>query len=450
MLWLRRHFLFVTSCIVAINPSVVRGDWPEFRGPYANGHVSPAGSGTIASLPTTWSETENVTWKTPIPHRGWSTPVVMDGKIWLTTATEDGHDYYVLGIDAKTGQVLHEKHLFHSDDPEPLGNYVNCYAAPSPAIEKGRVYVHFGSYGTAAMDTDNGNVVWQRTDLPCRHYRGPSSSVVLFENLVILTLDGADLQYTVALDKQTGKTVWKTDRNVAWNDQNFEGKDPAAIERIRDGDHRKAHCTPLIVTTQGGQTQMISPGAKSTFSYDPRTGKEIWRIDYDDFSVAPRPVVHDDIAYVVTGITHPELWAIRLGATGNLTESDSVLWQLKARVAKTASPLYVDGLIYMISDDGIITCVDAANGKPEWQKRISGAFAASPIYANGHIYFCDRDGQTTLIKPGRKFEEVAANTLDDGCMASPAADGDALLLRTKSHLYRIENPELAPSSSGRN
>jgi len=424
--------LFAPICTSA------RADWPEFRGPFGNGHVSAPGDFEARGLPLTWSESNNVSWKTPIPHRGWSTPVVMNGQVWLTTATEDGHDFFVICVDANTGEIVHNKKLFHSDNPEPLGNHVNCYAAPSPAIEPGRVYVHFGSYGTACLDTATGDVLWQRDDLPCRHYRGPSSSVILFENHLILTLDGVDRQYVVALDRETGDTVWKTDRDVEWNDQDTTGASPEAAQRIRDGDHRKAHSTPLVVTAPDGRRQMLSGGAKAAFAYDPRTGDELWRIQFDDFSVAPRPLYQDGIAYLVTGITHPELWAIRTDAKGDLSNSDSVLWRLTSRVSKTASPLLNDGLIYMVSDDGIINCIDATTGDDVWQKRIGGAFAASPIYGDGRIYFCDQDGQTTVIKPGRKFEELATNTLDDGLMASPAVEGRALFLRTKTHLYRIE------------
>jgi outer membrane protein assembly factor BamB len=437
MIW-RGLFIFSLG-VLAVSIRSARADWPEFRGPYGNGYVTAPDAKQSVGLPLTWSETENVRWKTPIPHRGWSTPVVMNGQIWLTTATEDGHDYFAICVDADTGKILHNKTLFHSDNPEPLGNELNCYASPSPAIEAGRVYVHFGSYGTACLDTATGDVVWQRDDLPCRHYRGPSSSVVLFENLVILTLDGVDQQYVTALDKKTGDTVWRTDRAVEWNDQNLTGnEDPAAVQRIRDGDHRKAHSTPLIVTGPDRRAQMLSGGAKAAFAYDPRSGKELWRIEFDDFSVAPRPLYKDGIAYLVTGITHPELWAIRTGARGNLSETDNVLWRLKARVSKTASPLLIDGLIYMVSDDGIINCIDAATSDTVWQKRIGGAFAASPIYGGGSIYFCNQEGETTVIKPGRKFEALATNTLDDGLMASPAVDGRALILRTKTHLYRIE------------
>jgi outer membrane protein assembly factor BamB len=425
--------------IVSQLSSTLRADWPEFRGPFGNGHVAEANNGAPVGLPLTWSETENVRWKTPIPHRGWSTPVVMNGQIWLSTATEDGHEFYAICVDADSGQVVHNKKLFHTDNPEPLGNPVNCYATPSPAIEPGRVYVHFGSYGTACLDTASGDVIWKRDDLPCRHYRGPSSSVVLFENLVILTFDGVDQQYVAGLNKENGKTVWRTDRDVAWNDQNVAGKSAREAELLLAGDRRKAHSTPLVVAAADGRHQMLSGGAKAAFAYDPRTGSELWRIEFDDFSVAPRPIFHDNIAYIVTGITHPELWAIRIAdASGNIGDSEHVRWRLTQRVAKTASPVFVDGLIFMVSDDGIINCIDAATGDGLWQKRIGGAFAASPIYGDGRIYFCDQDGQTTIIKPGREFESLATNTLDDGCMASPAADGGALFLRTRTHLYRIE------------
>jgi outer membrane protein assembly factor BamB len=426
----------LSALAIACSPALA--DWPEFRGPFGNGHAAAPDDAEPRDLPLTWSETENVRWKTAIPHRGWSTPVIMDGRIWLTTATEDGHEFFVLCVDAQTGEILHNKKLFDCAEPEPLGNHLNCYAAPSPAIEPGRVYVHFGSYGTACLDANTGDVIWQRDDLPCRHYRGPSSSVVLFEDLVILTFDGADLQYVTALDKATGDSVWRTDRDVDWNDQDVTGRGEAEAKRMRDGDHRKAHSTPLVIQTPDGRTQMLSGGAKASFSYDPRTGRELWRIHVDDFSVAARPLYESGMAYLITGFTHPELWAIRTDATGDLTTSDSVAWRAKKGAPKTASPILADGLIYTVSDEGVVNCLDAATGEGMWQRRIGGKFAASPICAAGRIYFCDQDGVTTVIKPGREFEVLAKNTLDDGLMASPAADDGALYLRTKTHLYRIE------------
>ena len=203
---------------------------------------------------------------------------------------------------------------------------MNCYATPSPVIEPGRVYVHFGSFGTACLDTGTGKVLWKRDDLPCRHYRGPSSSLVTFENLLILTMDGVDLQYHVALDKQTGQTVWKTNRSVAWNDENVPG------QMARDGDLRKAHSTPLIVTA-AGKPLMLSAGAKAAYGYDPRTGHELWKVQYNDYSAAPRPVFDGSLAFFVTGGRMKELWAVKTDGQGDVTDT-GVVWKAKTHVGR--------------------------------------------------------------------------------------------------------------------
>jgi outer membrane protein assembly factor BamB len=410
---------------------MARGDWPEFRGPTGDGHAPAVKDDR--GLPLEWSETENVKWKTAIPHRGWSTPVVLGGQVWVTTATKAGHDYYAIGLDAKTGEVRFNERVFHKDNPEPLGNgaSMNCYATPSALIEPGRVYVHFGSAGTACLDSSTGKVLWKREDLPCRHYRGPSSSPVSFENLVILTMDGADLQYHVALDKETGRTVWKTDRSVVWNDENVPG--PMA----RDGDLRKAHSTPLIVEA-AGKPQMLSPGAKAAYGYDPATGKELWKVEYPDWSVAPRPLYSDGLAFFVTGLSKKEMWAVKTDGAGDVTDT-GVVWKLKTHVGRYSSPLLVDGLIYMAAEESFISCFEAATGNVVWTERVGGKYAASPVYAEGRLYFLSQEGKTTVIKPGRTFEVLAINTLEDGFMASPAVSGNALFLRTRSHLYRIES-----------
>jgi outer membrane protein assembly factor BamB len=249
---------------------------------------------------------------------------------------------------------------------------------------------------------------------------------------LILTLDGADLQYHVALDKVTGKTVWKTNRSVPWNDENVPG--PMA----KDGDLRKAHSTPLIVNASG-KPQMLSVGAKAGYAYDPRTGKELWRARYDDWSVAPRPVYQNGVAYLVTGLVKGEMWAIKTSASGEVTDAD-IVWKIKTRVCRTASPLLVDDLIYMVADESFASCVEAATGKVVWTERIGGKYAASPIYADNRLYFFDKDGLTTVLKPGRTFEALATNKLADGFMASPAVSGKAMFLRTKKNLYRVESP----------
>ncbi len=414
-------------------------DWPAFRGPWGDGQVSAPGETRQLGLPLTWSETEGVVWKTPIPERGWSTPAIMEGKIWLTSASVDGNDFYVLWVDAATGQIRLNQKLFHCDAPEPLGNKVNCYATPSPALEPGRVYLHFGSYGTACLDTTTGKTLWQRQDLPCRHYRGPSSSPVLFENLVILTMDGADVQYLVALDKRTGRTVWKTNRSVEWNDSG------STIKMVQEGDRRKAHSTPLLVTIDG-QPRLLSTGAKAAYAYDPRTGRELWRVRYEAWSAAPVPVYRQGLMFLVTGLGKTELLAVRTDGSGDVTDTH-VAWRLDSMVAKTASPVLVGDLLYMVTDDGLATCLETTTGHQVWRERMVGKYAASPIHADGRLYFCTQEGKTTVLKPGRTWEVLATNTLETGLMASPSVAGKALFLRTKTHLYRIEKPlSTTPSS----
>src|SRR4051812_21673324 len=264
----RSLFAHFVAALLILNFFTARAEWPEFRGPWGDGYVSkdkkPLG------IPLYWSETNHIKWKTEILNKGWSAPVIMGGQIWLTSATEDGHDFYAICVDEKSGRLLFDEKVFHSDNPETLGNgaSMNSYATPSSVIEPGRVYVHFGSFGTACLDTKTGKVLWKRNDLPCRHYRGPSSSLISCQNLVILTMDGADLQYHVALDKQTGATVWKTNRSVAWTDQEANSS-----QMIKDGDRRKAHSTPLIVKVDG-KLQMLSAGAEACYGYDPLTGRE--------------------------------------------------------------------------------------------------------------------------------------------------------------------------------
>lgn len=430
----------LTTCVLLFAALRSLADWPDFRGPWANGHAAPPGEAKPIGLPLTWSERDNVKWKTPIPHRGWSTPVVLGKQVWLTTATEAGHDFFAICVDADTGKILHNEKLFHSASPEPLGNSVNCYAAPSAVIEPGRVYVHFGSYGTACLDTATFEVLWKRTGLPCRHFRGPGSSPILHRDLLILTMDGIDVQYLAALDRTTGRTVWKTDRTADWNDLNADGQ-PAG-----EGDFRKAYTTPIIIE-MNGRTQMISVGSKAAYGYDPVTGRELWKIGTGGYSGAARPVFGHGLAFLGTGFGKTEFLAVRPDREGDLQESD-VAWRTTRGAPKMPSPLLVDDLLYLLADNGIVRCVEAATGAEVYQERIGGEFCASLLYGDGRIYAFDRDGKATVLKTGRKFEVLATNRLDDGFMASPAVSGKALFLRTKTHLYRIE-ADTTMSAGGR-
>jgi hypothetical protein len=244
-------------------------------------------------------------------------------------------------------------------------------------------------------------------------------------------MDGADLQYHVALDKMTGKTVWKIDRSVVWADENVPG------QMAKDGDLRKAHSTPLIVTA-AEKTQLISAGAKAAYGYDPRTGRELWKVQYPDWSVAPRPLFDRGLAFIVTGLSKKELWAVKTDGQGDVTDT-GVVWKLKTRVGKYASPILVDGLIYTAADESFVTCLEAATGQTVWTERVGGKYAASPIYGDGRLYFFSQDGTTLVLKAGRTFEVLATNTLASGFMASPAVAGKAFYLRTRTHLNRIES-----------
>jgi len=413
----------------AAGTKALQPGWPEFRGPWGNGIAAPPGA--PLGLPLVWNETTNIKWKTPIPLQGWSSPVVMEGNVWVTTATLDGHDFYVICLDAETGKILFNEKMFHSDTPEPLGNNVNSYASPSPVIEPGRVYVHFGSYGTACLDTATCQPIWKRQDLPCRHYRGPGSSPVLFEDLLILTFDGADLQYLAALDKKTGKTVWKTDRSTVWHDFDDQGNVK------REGDFRKAFSTPLIIDG-GGKQQMITLGSTTAFSYDPRTGQEIWKVRMPGYTPAARPVYGNGLAYITSGRGVIELLAVRVDGRGDVTDTH-VAWKMEGRgVPEEPSPLLVGDLLYTVSNDGIVTCLEGATGDKVWSERLGGNYEASPLYADDRIYFINVQGKATVIKPGRAFEVLAVSKLDTGCMASPAVAQNALFIRTKTDLYRVE------------
>lgn len=388
--------------------------WPEFLGPQGNGQTEETG------LPITWSETENVRWKTAIHGRGWSSPVIWGNQIWLTTATPDGKEMFVIGVDRASGKILHDIKLFDNESPTEVHS-LNSYASATPVIEAGRVYVHYGSFGTACIDTKTGETLWTRRDLPCFHFRGPGSSPILHGDLLIIHFDGFDYQYVVALNKQTGETVWKQDRDIDFGTDN--------------GDFKKAFCTPSVINVDGRE-QLISPASKAALAYDPQTGEEIWRIRFAEFSPVARPVFGSGLVFINTGFGKAQLIAVRPGE-GDITDSH-IVWRQKQSVPSKTSQLVVDGLLYMIHDSGVATCLEAESGKIVWRHRIGGNFSSTPLYAEGRLYFFNQEGVATVIEAGREFKPIAENTLDSGFMASPAVAEGALYLRTEKHLYRIE------------
>jgi outer membrane protein assembly factor BamB len=402
-------------------------NWPQFRGPHGTGHSDARG------LPLHWSETQNVVWKTPIHDRGWSSPVIYGKQIWLTTASKDGRELYVLCLDRDTGKMIRDWKLFDVAQPQFVHPF-NTPASPTPVIERGRVYVTFGAAGTAAIDTKTFRLLWERRDIECNHFRGAGSSPILFRNLLLMHFDGSDHQFVMALDKNTGKTVWQTRRSIDFQDLDKDGK-PAA-----DGDLRKAFSTPHVERING-RWEMISLGAKAAYSYDPMTGKELWRVEErGQHSASTRPVIGHGMIFFPTGFSAGQLFAVRTGGEGLITDSH-VAWKVKRGVSNKPSILLVDSLIYMIGDTGIASCIDAMTGEQVWQQRIGGEYSASPVYADGRLWFFSQDGTTTVLKPGRVFEQLAVNRLDEGFMASPAIAGKAFYLRTRTHLYRIEQKE---------
>jgi outer membrane protein assembly factor BamB len=432
-----RFLMFLVCGLACSAQRLAAGEnWPQFRGPEGDGHAD------APRLPLTWSETDHVKWKTALHGRAWSSPVIWGRQIWLTTATEDGTRLFALCVDRESGAVQRDLKLFDVEKPQ-FAHQFNTYASPTPVIEEGRVYVTFGSPGTACLDTETGQVVWSRRDLVCNHYRGAGSSPVLHGALLIMNFDGSDHQFVVALDKRTGRTVWRTERSI-----DFQDLDPDGLP-FSEGDLRKAFATPTIALLDGRPT-LISSGAKAHYAYDPLTGEELWRVEErTSHSASTRPVVGDGLVFVPTGWSMGELLAIRPGHKGEVVDANRpaaepsgrrlhVVWKSKRSVPKKPSVLLVDHCLFTIDDSGIATCYEAATGKEIWRERVGGNYSASPIYAARRIYCFSEEGKGTVLEAGRQFKKLAENHLNDGFMASPAVAGQALYLRTRTHLYRLE------------
>ncbi|MBC8291273.1 MAG: PQQ-binding-like beta-propeller repeat protein [Planctomycetes bacterium] len=417
-------------------------DWPQFRGPGGQG-LAPA-----SRLPVHWSKTENVRWAADVPGVGWSSPVVRGNRIWLTTAVETkptpeqieaqrkasrleadlfkrrqvagSVSVRVLSFDLETGKRLRNTEFVSVQSPEAI-HVGNTYASPTPVIEGDRLYVHFGINGTACLDAETHKVIWQRT-IPVFYSVGVGSSPVIYGELLILVCDGIDTQFITALDKQTGKTAWKVSRPPF---------------RTEEGQRQKAYSTPLVIR-HDGRDQLVIPGAQWFVSYEPLTGEEIWRVDHGDgFSNVPRPVYSHGTVYLCTGYNVPELWAIRVDGHGDVTGTH-VKWKAKRQIPKNPSPLLVDDLIFLVSDNGIASCFDAETGKARWQKRIGGNYSASPILAGDYVYFLSHEGTVTAIRASADEPEPVTSQFEGQLLASPAVLSSSAILRTGSKLYCIE------------
>jgi outer membrane protein assembly factor BamB len=437
------RFLAIVLPGILVWPALGADDWPQFRGPTGQGLSS------AENLPVAWSENENIAWKTPIPGRGWSSPVVSGEDVWVTTALETAAEpgekeqrlagkrhqesldvaksvlFCVLCIDRATGEVKRKVELFQVDRPQPI-HRLNGYTSPTPVVESGYLWCDFGTFGTVCLDAATAKILWRR-ELPIDHEVGPGSSPIIRGDLLILTRDGCDRQYIAGLDKRTGKTVWKT------------GRPPIDL----NDEFKKAFSTPLVCETSSG-AQMIVPGAQWVVSYDPATGEPIWWADYvKGYSLVPRPVFGDGVVYICTTSPGHQLWAIRTNGRGDVTNTH-VKWIVKRQVPNKVSPLLVGTDLYMVTDTGVVTCLDTRTGKARWQKRLEGNFSASPMATPTHLYFFGEDGQTTVFDPADPARPVAENRLPGKVVATPAVAGETLLLRTETHLWAIRRGAGSP------
>lgn len=426
----------LTLFLVATGVGAEEGYWNQFRGPHADGTTQATG------LPTSFSEgSPEVLWKTAVKGRAWSSPVVWGDQIWVTNAPEitnpegaTNQDSFSKGakpletpirlsavcLDLKSGKVIHDLTVFEIFEPQ-YTHPTNSYASPTPWIEEGRIYVHFGTYGTACIDTRTGKKIWENRELECHHWRGPGSSPVVYGELIYLTFDGYDKQFIAALNKNTGKQVWKRDRGIDYQTDN--------------GDRKKAYSTPQIVDA-GDRKVLVSPFAMATIAYTPETGEPVWTVFHGGMNVGSRPLFGNGLVYISAGSGNDSLIAVDPKGTGDITKSN-IKWRSGRMIPKRASQVLVGKNYFMMEDGGVCSCLDALTGKVIWAKRVAGSYWSSPLYAAGHLYCCSQDGKVSVIKADEEFELVHETMFDDGFTASPIVAGDSLILRSHSHIYRI-------------
>ena len=409
-------------CLLALlaffgSTGTVVADWPQFRGPDGNGHAD------ATNLPLEWGPEKNVAWRTEVPGKGWSSPSLSQGRIYLTSAVpvEEGSasgdlDLVLYCYDAVRGKELWSKAIFRQDAKTAPGIHrKNSHASPTPLVEGSRIYVHFGHHGTACVDT-SGEVVWKNQSLQYPPVHGNGGSPILVDGLLIFSCDGAENPFVVGLDAASGDEQWR-------------------FERPTDSMKKFAFSTPTLITV-GGQKQLISPGAGMVNALDPKTGGEIWRVTYDGYSVIPKPVFGNGLVYLSTGYDKASMIAIRPDGRGDVTDTH-VVWTLEKGASHTPSPLLIGIELYLVSDSGLATCVDVLSGKTIWQERVPGNYSASPLFADGKIYLVNEEGTGTVLRPGREFEKLAKNGFPEQTLASYAVADGAIFVRTEKALYRI-------------
>lgn len=424
----RKSFIVSSIFLAVILFSNVRvlaqgSNWTHFRGSNLDAIAS------AEKIPLVWDES-TIKWKTAIHDRGLSSPVVYDNQIWLTTATADGKQLYAVCADFESGKTLYDINVFSPEKVEGKHN-LNSYATPTPCIEKGFVYVHFGSMGTACINTTDGKVIWKNNNYTVRHVQGPASSPVIYRNLLILHFEGTDIRFIVALDKTTGKEVWKTER-------------PSEPYTRLASIGKKAYITPLIINVKG-RDMLISNGSAVCQALDPVTGKEIWSIVGGGESTISMPVTENGIVYWYNGFEvdesggkYNELLAVNPDGNGNIAATNTI-WKKRDDLAQNQmlTPVIKNGLIYTVTTRNFLMCIDARTGKELWNTRLTANYNASPVFLNGNIWLFSARGDVLVIKAGQKYEVVAESRMDSGIWATPAFLRNAVILRTDNFLYRI-------------
>lgn len=415
--------LFVFFLFAAKQVSSQEKNWTQFRGSNLNGMA------ISENIPLKWDESV-IKWKTAIHDKGYSSPVVYNNQIWVTTATTDGKKLYAVCLDYQTGKIIYDLLVFTPEVVEGKHS-LNTYASPTPCIEKDKVYVHYGSMGTACINTADGSIVWKRTDLKCKHVQGPASSPIIYKDMLILHFEGTDVRFIVALDKTNGQTIWRSDRPA-------EPYEP--LQEIG----RKAYITPIIVNVKG-RDMLISDGSAVCIAYDPNTGREIWRVVDGAESTIAMPFTENGVVfwyagYMVAddGSKYTNMLAVNPDGSGDITRTN-VIWKKRDELSRNHSltPVIKDGLIYTVNTFNKLMCIDAASGEEVWSKHLLSNYDASPIYVNGNIWFFSVKGEVLTIKEGRKYEVIASNKMESGIWATPAVLRNSIIVRTQNYLYRI-------------
>lgn len=411
--------LLVITCISSA--ICAQENWTHLRGTNMDAHSQSQ------HPPVSWTD-DQIMWKTEIEGQGFSSPVIFGKQIWLSSATNSGDSLFALCVDLDSGKLLQKIDLFQPKEIQHI-HPTNSYASSTPAIEDGFVYLHYGTYGTACVDTKTFQVVWTRTDINCEHMQGAGSSVLIYKDFLFLHVEGTDFQFVYALNKHTGETVWKAERPQEY----YKDIQPVS---------RKAYGTPYVITVDG-KDQLISCGSQVCQSFDPMTGKENWRFFYGEDSNVNLPLFYDGILYINSGWVLSQgtpyfarMFAVNLALTGDIT-STGLLWKAEKNIPQISTPVLVDSLMYMVEERGTMSCMKARTGDFVWTEPMKSQFNASPVYAAGNLYFADLKGKIYVVKASDKFELLAQNQLEGMIKATPAIVNDKLIVRTTRFLYCI-------------